>query len=317
MVIRSTNAAVAASPASPLLRLLHLWGVVPGIAAPHRCVRLPTRDGVALAGMYLPGPAQGSAAAVLLLPGLAATATKPRYAYLAEELAREVAVLAVDPRGHGRSAGRSTLGATEVHDVRAGVAWLRARGHRWVGVLGFSMGAAAALRAIAAAPPGFADAVCAVSAPAVWRPATTPGLAVLDVLAGTPAGRAAARMLMRVRVAPRWPAPPPPLAVVARVAPTPLLVVHGTDDHLFGPHQGALLAARASAPVTLWQETPFGHAEDGLTPPFVRRLRVALEQVRRTGRWPAVPPGYAPPRTSSTSKLPASTSPPGVVATTR
>jgi uncharacterized protein len=61
-------------------------------------------------------------------------------------------VLLLDLRGHGGSAGRyTTLGGREREDLRAAMAWLSARGLTPAGtlLLGYSMGAVAALRAAA------------------------------------------------------------------------------------------------------------------------------------------------------------------------
>jgi len=61
-------------------------------------------------------------------------------------------VLLLDLRGHGGSAGRyTTLGGREREDLRAAMAWLSARGLAPAGTLlmGYSMGAVAALRAAA------------------------------------------------------------------------------------------------------------------------------------------------------------------------
>src|SRR5699024_5018563 len=76
-------------------------------------------------------------------------------------------VVALDFRGHGRSAGRSSVGRDETLDLDAAVRLARPLTTGPVAVVGFSMGGAVALRqaAIGADPP---DAVVAVSAPSRW-----------------------------------------------------------------------------------------------------------------------------------------------------
>ena len=82
-----------------------------------------------------------------------------------------------------------------------------------------------------------------------------------------------------------WPVQP--VEAVAGISPTPLLLVHGVDDHYFGPDQAIALHDAASEPVTLWLEPDgFGHAEDGFSPSFVRRLATAIDHVHRMGWWP-------------------------------
>ena len=281
------------------MRWLHARGVVPGFAVPGEEVRLHARDGVRLAGTYLPGPAATSAPAVVLLHGFGGHRTKPAYALLAERLTATAAVLTIDLRGHGRSQGYSTLGLAETLDVTAAAAWLRRRGHAWVGVIGVSMGATAALRAAGTAPRGAYDAVCSISAVARWGLRDTPAMRHLTRAVTLAAYRHAYRAVLGVRIAARgWPDTSPqadprhwpvqPVDAVARIAPTPLLLVHGVDDHYFGPEQAQALYAHAGEPAQLWLEPEgFGHAEDGFRPEFCDRLTAAVAAVHRSGVWPA------------------------------
>lgn len=272
---------------------------MPGFAVPAEDVRLRTRDGVELVGAYLPGPADASGPAVVLLHGFGGHRTKPAYALLGERLSSVTAVLAIDLRGHGASGGFSTLGLAETLDVAAAAAWLRRRGHAWVGLVGVSMGATAALRAAGTAPPGAYDAVCTVSAVARWGLRDSPAMRHLTKAVTVAAYRQVYRALLNVRIAPRgWPDTSPradtrqwpvqPIEAVSSIGPTPLLLVHGTDDHYFGPEQAQALYAAAEEPVALWLEPAgFGHAEDGFTPAFCDRLAAAVATVHREGRWPA------------------------------
>ena len=50
------------------------------------------------------------------------------------------------------------------------------------------------------------------------------------------------------------------------------MIVHGNDDHLFAPDHARRLYAAAGEPKRLLLGDRFGHAEDGLTPAFERRL---------------------------------------------
>jgi len=292
---RRTNATAVTAHRGGLRRLLDLWGFVPGFAVTSESVRFATQDGVSLVADYLPGPAGERVAvpALVLAHGFAGHRRKPAYAYLAERLSEVTAVLAVDLRGHGGSAGASTFGLLEALDVTAAAAWLRRRGHRWVGVVGASMGATAALRAAAGGPPGALDAVCVISAPATWGLQPSPAMRQLTRVAMVAWYRHVYGAVTRVRIAPRaWPAQGPrepvqPVDVVGSVAPTPLLIVHGDDDHYFGPEHAQRLLAAARPPVTLWPEPAgFGHAEDGFTPAFADRLLDAVAEVCRSGVWP-------------------------------
>lgn len=297
-----TNTDAVAGTRGPLRRLLDMWGFTPGFGVEHHDVTVHARDGVPLRATYLPAvaPVEGRPA-VVLAHGFASHRRKPPYAYLAERLAEVASVLTVDLRGHGASGGRCTLGAQEILDVRAAAVWLRREGHPWVAAVGASMGATAALRAAGTGPPGVFDALCAISAPAVWGLVDTPAMRTLTRVVCDPRLRVLAGAALRVRLAsggwPRgigglaaWQGPPQPVEVVARIAPTPLLVVHGVDDHFYGAEQAHLLHDAALPPKTLWLEAPgFGHAEDGFSPVFATRFAAAITYVHEHGRWPAHP----------------------------
>jgi len=293
---RRSNAEELDRRRGAIRRLLHARGVVPGFGVAAHDVRFTTRDGIALAASYLQGPADGPA--VVLAHGFGSHRRKPAYALLAEHLSAVATVLTVDLRGHGGSGGFSTLGLSETLDVAASAAWLRRRGHDWAGLIGVSMGATAVLRCAGTAPAGAYDAVCAISGVARWGLRDTPAMAHLTKAVGVSAYRHAYRAVLGVRIAVRaWPDtsgasdtahwPLQPVEAAPRIAPTPLLIVHGVDDHYFGPDQAEALHDAAGPPRALWLEsTGFGHAEDGLRPAFAERLARAVAHVHAQGAWP-------------------------------
>jgi fermentation-respiration switch protein FrsA (DUF1100 family) len=65
--------------------------------------------------------------------------------------------------------------------------------------------------------------------------------------------------------------------VIGKIAPTPLLIVHGADDRLFPPSHAHRLYDAAAEPKRLLVGRGFGHAEDGLTPAFARKLLNTIE----------------------------------------
>jgi uncharacterized protein len=271
----------------PLRRYLEARGVLGDHATPAATVRLRAADGVRLTASYLPGPSDARLA-VLVAHGFAANRRKPAYARLADGLAREAPVLALDLRGHGRSDGRSTWGDHEAEDIAAGVAWLQRFGHDRVVLVGVSMGATAVLHAGSRGAP--IAGLMAVSAPAWFRdqPETAP-MVRLQQLWHSRVQRAVLRWAVGVHLgAPdEWRSPPHP-AEMARTLRCPLLVVHGEDDAYFPMGDAeALVAARGDGAV-LWREPAgFGHAEDGLTDAMVDRLTTAIATLGTTGRFPA------------------------------
>ena len=105
---------------------------------------------------------------------------------------------------------------------------------------------------------------------------------------GTPAGRAALRAF-GVRMPERWDEPESPEEVIGKIAPTPVIIVHGTDDKLFPPSHAQRLYDAAGEPKRLLLGEGFGHAEDGLSPAFAHKL---VER-GRTNRWVGHGPGEA------------------------
>lgn len=192
-----------------------------------------------------------------------------------------VGVLALDFRGHGRSGGRSTVGALEVHDVAAAVAWMRARRYCAVATIGWSMGGSAVLRY--AGLGGDTDAVISVSSPGRWYERGTRPMRVVHWMVETRRGNAVLRVARRTRMASRsWdPVPEAPHEVVGAIAPTPLLIVHGDADHYFPlPHAELLRTAAPGA--TVWIEPGMGHAEHATTPELVHRIVAWLRAIRAT-----------------------------------
>jgi alpha-beta hydrolase superfamily lysophospholipase len=229
-------------------------------------VEAVTEDGVRLAGARV-GRAGPTA---VFLHGLLGWHRKGRIVRFVETLAQRLVVYAFDLRGHGASGGASTYGALEVLDVEAGVRSARAdRPGQPIVTVGVSMGGVAVLRH--AALRGGVDAVVAVSSPARWDGHPSRAVARLRWMGSTGPGRRLARGLgVRLGVLDRWPESPED--VVGRIAPTPLILVHGRDDHFFEEEEAWRLYRRAGEPKRLMLATRFGHAEDGLTPALADRL---------------------------------------------
>ncbi|MBI5390143.1 alpha/beta fold hydrolase [Candidatus Woesearchaeota archaeon] len=110
---------------------------------------LHTDDGVELSAWHLSHPS--SKASILLLHGWGKNKEQMlRYANFL--YAHNYSILVMDFRGFGESSGKTTLGDKEAKDVAAAVSFLRSKGEKHIGVLGISMGAAAAIRYSAIAP---------------------------------------------------------------------------------------------------------------------------------------------------------------------
>jgi pimeloyl-ACP methyl ester carboxylesterase len=226
---------------------------------------LDASDGVHLVGTRL-GDAEP---AIVLCHGFSGWHTKARSAAFAEALARWFTVYAFDFRGHGLSDGETTFGALEVRDVAAVLHLARTEGHRPVATVGSSMGGVAAVRH--AAMSGGTDAVVAISAPARWGGHESPGVRRMAWVAASPRGRRVARAF-GVRIADHIDRPESPEDVVGKIAPVPVLVVHGRDDHYFDEEEAWRLYRAAGEPKALWLATSFGHAEDGFSNELAARI---------------------------------------------
>lgn len=285
---------------------------MPG-TAPTASGVLSVPDGEILATLHLPrirsvtnricepGPDDGLDLGIVLVPGFSGWSGKPAVREVAEALRPFAGVLMVDCRGHGRSSGLCTFGDREVLDVDAAVAATRSLGYRRVVTVGWSMGGSSVIRHAAFAGSSSVhdfpirntiDAVVSVSAPSRWFVRDTAPMRRLHRLAETSTGRAVARRVLNVRIAPEgWARiPESPVEVVGRIAPTPLLLVHGDRDSYFTLEHPRALAAAAGSPSALWLVDGFGHAEAGIVPGLVERIGRHLPDLLAAGRGDPVAP---------------------------
>jgi fermentation-respiration switch protein FrsA (DUF1100 family) len=194
-------------------------------------------------------------------------------------------VLCFDFRAHGESGGSFiSLGHNETRDVLGAVRWLADRpevDRRRIGVLGFSMGAAAALQAAArcqdiaavAADSGYAELVDAVrySFRRVGR------------LPHYPFGPLAlywARVMLRVDARHMR-----PIDEVGRIAPRPLLLLHGAEDEIVPVSHARRLFQAADEPKDLWIEPGQGHvgARDCLPDTYFARVEAFFREALAVG----------------------------------
>ncbi|MGW3568845.1 alpha/beta hydrolase family protein [Streptomyces sp. NPDC000941] len=277
-----------------------------------RLTRLWTDDGVAIEAAYAPfepyGPGSGTGTdpgpAIVVAHGFTGALERPALRRAAAALGRHAAVVTFSFRGHGRSAGRSTVGDREVLDLAAAVRWARRLGHRRIATVGFSMGGSVVLRHAAlygaGAPDGktgtgaleapgaleakagagareaaHTDAAVAVSAAARWYYRGTAPMRRVHWAITRPAGRLVSRYGLHTRIDSRgWdPEPLSPVAAAPLIAPTPLLIVHGDQDPYFPlDHPRTLADAADPSSTELWIEPGFGHAENAAGPALLGRI---------------------------------------------
>jgi pimeloyl-ACP methyl ester carboxylesterase len=254
--------------------------------------RLLTADGVWIGARHDPGPSE---LGFVVAHGF--TLHRGRHdvrAVVAGLLARGGAI-SFDFRGHGASGGLSTVGDLEVEDLRAAVAWARSLGYRRVVTVGWSLGAGVAVRH--AALYRGVDAVVAVSGPSRWHYRGTAPMRLVHRGVETRLGRAVLALGYDTRIdAGSWVHPPePPDAVAGRIAPVPLLVVHGDADHYFPIEHARWLVEAAGPTARLWVERGLGHAEAAASPALLARIADwAAEAAGWDGGEPASPSARMP-----------------------
>jgi pimeloyl-ACP methyl ester carboxylesterase len=255
---------------------------------------LHTDDGVTIDSVYDPGavvydasrPPVGNLVFVVA-HGFTGDVDRPHVRRVVEALTRHGAVVTFSFRGHGASGGRSTVGDREVLDLAAAVRWARELGHARVATVGFSMGGSVVLRHAALYRPdaleregrarragAHSDAVVSVSAPARWYYRGTAPMRKLHWLVTRPEGRLVGRYGFRTRIHHReWnPVPLSPVEAVPRIAPTPLLIVHGDRDGYFPLDHPRMLAEAAGDHGELWLEPGMGHAEHAAGEALLARI---------------------------------------------
>ena len=230
---------------------------------------LVTEDGVPIDAVHLPGPKD---LAIIIAHGFTLSWQRPPVWRIANRFNQKAGVIAFDFRGHGRSGGLSTLGDREIKDLDVAVGWARGLGYQAIATVGFSMGASVVLRH--AGLIGGLDAVVSVSGPGRWYYRGTEQMRWVHRAVEHRAGRYVTRRWLKTRISPEgWQLiPVPPAEAAAKIAPVPLLIVHGDQDHYFPPEHARQLYMAAREPKELWLLPGMGHAESACSQDLVDRI---------------------------------------------
>jgi pimeloyl-ACP methyl ester carboxylesterase len=228
-----------------------------------------TEDGIPIDAVHLPGSTD---LGIVVAHGFTQSWHRPGVWQVMRRLNRFGGVVSFDFRGHGRSGGASTLGDREIQDVDVAVAHARELGYTRIATVGFSMGASIVLRH--AGLIGGVDAVVSVSGPGRWHYRGTKPMRRVHFAIEYRLGRLFARTFLDTRISSgRWdPVPVPPADAAAKIAPTPLLIVHGDQDAFFPVDHAEQLYAAANDPRELWIVPGFGHAEAAAKPALLDRI---------------------------------------------
>lgn len=234
---------------------------VPGLV--YHEVSFGTADGLTLRGWHIPSR---NGATVILIHGFARDRGEllPEGLWLAE---RGFGALLYDSRAQGTSDGACiSLGYRERLDVRAAVDFVRERSpEERIGVMGYSMGAVAAIEA--AAEDERIQAVVAVSPFATLRETVDyklRGVRPLIPLVVWWGERMTGLRLEDLR----------PIDHVAALAPRPILIMEAGADEVLAPGSGRRLYAAAGEPKELWVVEGVQHVDFRQAMPEAYRRRV-------------------------------------------
>lgn len=243
------------------------------IIRPYEEITLTTADGLKIAGWYVPGSLPH---AIILVHGIDANrrAVMPQAAILAEA---GYHLVLIDLRAHGQSEGnQATYGYREALDVLAAVDYLDELPEiEKIGALGTSFGGAAVARAAALDPR-----LQAVVIESSYSSLTN---AVEDAFEER-------------SIFPKWPFAPLLIELVERrvglevsqvdsardlatIHPRAVLILHGTEDHLFPPRHAQEMYESSQEPKELWLIEGLGHASpvDGREAEYRERVATFFE----------------------------------------
>lgn len=208
-------------------------------------------DAVRISGWFLRAPVAERAPAVVLCHGIW-TGRRECLPLALRFRAAGYNVLVFDFRAHGLSGGRFTsVGLHETNDVIGAVEYLKQRPEvdaARIGVLGFSMGAAASIQAAAACSD--IAAVVADSAYATFLDAARYSFHLITRVPHFPIATLAmhwGRWIANVDATQLR-----PVDVIGRVTPRPILITHGELDEIVPVRHAHFLFKAAEEPKELW-----------------------------------------------------------------
>ena len=226
----------------------------------HRRFSVRAADGVRIAGLHL--DRSDSETLAIYVHGFLANKNHRRVPRFVQALAQRVDVMAIDLRGHGESEGETTLGAQEVLDIEATVAYARRIGYERIVTIGSSMGGASVIRH--AALHQSQSAVVTIGAFADANDVSPSSNVGLSLLFGQTWGRHWSYLTRGTRIG-NLMEHEAPWQLVGRVSPLPLLLIHGAWDATVLPRALDRLYEHANEPKEKLLIPRSGHDHPHLT----------------------------------------------------
>ncbi|OGU16243.1 MAG: alpha/beta hydrolase [Geobacteraceae bacterium GWC2_53_11] len=223
-----------------------------------------SKDGTQLGGWFLPavGEPKGT---VIHFHGNAQNMSA-HFGFVSWLPAQGFNLFVFDYRGYGTSAGKATRDGVH-EDSLAALDYIAARpgiDHNRLLVLGQSLGGANAIAAVGGRPHPGIRAVVIESAFSSYREIVRDKIAAIPLLSllRTP--------LSGLLIGNDY----SPDATIAAISPTPLLIIHGTDDNVIPVSHGKRLFELAREPKQLWTVEGGGHIEAFVDAGSVYRRRL-------------------------------------------
>jgi fermentation-respiration switch protein FrsA (DUF1100 family) len=245
-------------------------------------------DDVRICGWFFPAAGPQRAPAIVLCHGIW-TGRRECLPLALRFWAAGYNVLCFDFRAHGLSGGRFTsVGHHETNDVLGAVEYLQQRAEvdaDRIGVIGFSMGAAASIQAAARSPR--IAALVADSAYASFLDAAKYSFRVVTRVPHFPIASLAmhwAKWIMHVDASQLR-----PVDVIAHISPRPIMITHGALDEIVPVNHAHTLFKAAQEPKELWIVPGAHHVGARDTDPegYFARIEGFLRQALTPEAFPA------------------------------
>nr|MBC7244251.1 alpha/beta hydrolase [Chloroflexota bacterium] len=225
-----------------------IGGTPSDFGLPYESISFPSLDGITLHGWFI--PAQNPRGTVIFCHGYAGSKA-PDLQYVPHFRTHGYNTLLFDFRAHGESDGdKSSLVYYERQDLLGAIVYLQQRGINRVGLMGFSMGAAVAMATaplseavrVVVADSGFAELKTILNAYLQNRGIPRSIAFVMSNLIIWTAGQQLGCSLPESD----------PIRWVGRLAPRPLLIIHGERDRSIPVSDAQRLYKAARQPKELW-----------------------------------------------------------------
>ncbi len=235
---------------------------------PWEDVHFESADGTRLHGWWL--PAQGEAKGVVVHCHGNAQNLSSHWAFVHWLPGTGYHLFVFDYRGYGQSDGRVTRSGT-IADTQAALAYVRTRPEAgelpWF-VLGQSLGGAVAVTALAEGDFPEVKGVVVDSAFSSYRLIVREKMAYIPVVGWFRWPLSFLVVSNRLSPEPR----------IHRLSPTPVLILHGTDDRVIPPHHGQRLYRAARPPKELLLTEGTDHTEAIYEPEVRERILRFFEE---------------------------------------